>query len=308
MCGAAFAEKSTITIGAGSAGGTYFTVVKEITRFCSSPTLEIKHYIKSDGKTIEGGSIKNLENLLNNEMQCGIVQRDIAQLAKMNDPENMSRIIALVPLHQEQVHFLTLNYVSAKQASSRFTKLIGNEKTVYIENPMTSISHLQGKAVAAWGGSVKTAEIIKLMTNINFRIVDVADEKEALQKINNGEVACIIAVVGAPAPWIKVLPKKQFKLLSAKEEADRLKDFYSISTIKYDNLGSTGQTVKTFNTDCILFTREYRSPQTIKALTELQMNIRKNIYLIRDTPHTHPAWQKVDPSRPAKWDKNFNGK
>lgn len=303
----AFAEKTTIVIGAGDIGGTYHQVVEEIAKFCSGSTLDIKIYSEKDktsGKNkIVGGSINNLRNLLDNKIICGIIQGDIAYLENMKN-EDMQRIIALVPLHREQVHLIVPTYVQAVAPTSKWQKLRGKSNLVTIENPITSLSQLNKRRVVAFGGSVKTAEITKLMSNVDFRIIPVENQKEALELISSGGADCILAVVGAPAKWVTELPKGKFKLLSVKDELEKLK-YYKTTNISYDNLGLTGQSIKALAVDSILFTREYKTPQMIKALTELQTNIRKNIFLIRDTQLTHPVWQKIDPSRKIAWDRVF---
>ena len=297
----AFAEKTTIVVGAGDKGGTYHQVVEEMAKYCSGSTLDIKIYSEKD--KIIGGSINNLRNLLDNKITCGIVQGDIAYLENMKN-EDMQRIIALVPLHREQVHLIVPTYIQTTTTTSKWQKLTGKSNLVTIENPITSLSQLNKRRVVAWGGSVKTAEIVKLMSNVDFKIIPAENQAEALGLISSGGADCILAVVGAPAKWVTELPKGKFKLLSVKDELEKLK-YYKTTNISYDNLGLTGQSIKALAVDSILFTREYKTPKMKKALGELQKNIINEITTIQDTPKTHPVWQKIDPSRKAAWDRVF---
>src|SRR3989339_626434 len=207
--GTSFAEKTTLNIGSGAEGGVYYRIIEEIGKFCNSATLGIEHYMVESGspakKQPEGGSVKNLRNLLNNNINAGIIQADIAHLEKMNN-QDMNRIQALVPLHKEYVHIIVPTIVrKIVQEATKGKFGFGAKEAVYgvVENPLENIGQLSGLKVVAWGGSIKTAEIIKLMSNIGYEIIPVEDLEEAKLKINNNEASAIIAVVGTPAPFVE---------------------------------------------------------------------------------------------------------
>jgi uncharacterized protein len=301
-----FAEQTVLTVGSGGETGTYFPIIEEINDFCESDTLLVNHYLV-DGKSV-GGSVDNKSNLLNNKIMAGIIQADVAHLEKMKNAE-MTRVIALLPLHEEQVHVIIprITKVMVQEAKTG-TLGFGAQEAVYEnqENPISDISHLQDLKIAAWGGSVITAKVIKMMGDISFEIVPVADQKAGMSALNSGEVDAVIAVVGAPAKWVEELPRGQYKLLTvSKAVQDKLGEIYNITSINYDNMDDIGQSIEALGVDSILFTRSYRTPKMLDALSELQNCVREKIYEIQDTPGTHPVWQRIDPSREVKWDKTF---
>ncbi len=304
----ASAEQVNLVVGSGGEGGTYYPLVSEMAQFCDSPTLKITHHIEG-GKSV-GGSIKNLRNLLNNKIMAGIVQNDVANLEKMKNVK-MKRIVALFPLHQEQVHVLVplITTVEVRPAKKgKFGGLFGAEKAVYAEqeNPINNMAQLAGKRVASWGGSVTTDKVMKLMGDISFEIVPTKDRVSAMMLLDTGKVDAVLAVVGAPAKWVEELPKGKYKLLGVtKDLQDKLNDVYDVANVSYDNMGKTGQSLNVFGVDAMMFTRVYRTPKMLNALAEFKTCVREKIFEIQDTPGTHPVWQSIDPTRPMKWDNVF---
>lgn len=305
------AEQVTLIAGSGSKGGTYYPVMQQIGQFCDSPTMQIQEYTDAGGNPI-GGSTHNLRNLLTNKISIGIIQNDVVHLEKMNNAA-AGRLEAVIPLHKEALHFLVpmqvrTTVVEKPSGLDKYNPFAKDKAvTTTVSNPLTEISQLAGKRVAAWGGSATSAKVVKLIDNLSFEIVQTKDETDAISRLNNGSVDAILAVVGAPAKWIDALPKGQYKLLSvAKADLDHLKDIYSTTDVSYDNLGTNGQAIQTLAVDSILFTRVYHTPSIINAIGELQSCVKKKIYTIQDTPGTHPVWQTIDPNREVKWDRVFS--
>lgn len=312
----AFAEPVNIVLGSGATSGTYYPVVSEIAKFCDSDTIVVTHFMDpslGEGKETEGGSVANLRRILDNKATGGLVQLDVAYLEKLANPA-MSRVLALLPLHAEQVHVIvpaSVNVPVLKEEASGGLFGIGAHDAIYEDqlqsNPMTTISELAGKRVAAWGGSVTTAKVVDQQGGIGFaEIVPVKDRDEAFGLLNSGQVAAVLAVTGAPTAWVAALPKGQYKLLVAgKTMEEAVSAVYATSGISYDNMGQTGQQISALSVDSLLMTRTYKTPEMVNALAELQKCVQDNIFLIQDTPGTHPAWQTIDPSREMKWDNLF---
>lgn len=302
-----FAGPTEVIVGSGSKGGTYFPVVNEISLFCNSSTLTVSPYMDAEGNT-GGGSVANLRRILNNEAMGGIVQTDVAFLEKSANPA-MARVVALLPLHTEQVHLIVQTEVSVmvKEATEGFLGIGGSEAEYEVQgNPIRMLSDLKGQTVAAWGGSITTAKVISSQDGLQLDIVDAESQEKAMGMLKSGEVSAVLAVAGAPVQWIEELPAKKYSLLSVSDrDTEALSAVYGVSGISYDNLGETGQRMNALAVDALLMTRTYRTDDMIGALAELQSCVRNKIYEIQDTPGTHPAWQGIDPNRDMLWDNQF---
>ena len=301
MVATAFAERVDLVIGSGGESGTYYPVMSEISEFCTTSTLGINHNLDPEGKSV-GGSVKNKRNLLNNKIMGGIIQADVAHLEKMKNTA-MKRVLGLLPLHQEPVHVIVPDVVQVMVQAAKPGKFgFGAQDAVYAmqSNQLQNISQLTGHKVASWGGSVTSSKVIKMMGDINFEIVPVDNKDAAMRLLDSGQVSAVVSVVGAPAEWVEALPQGKYKLLSVTENTQtKLIDIYSISSINYDNMGKTGQSIDALAVDAILFTRTYRTPKMVQALGELQSCVKEKIYEIQDTPGTHQVWQNM------KWDNLF---
>jgi hypothetical protein len=122
----------------------------------------------------------------------------------------------------------------------------------------------------------------------------------------SGEAAAVIAVAGAPVGWIEDLPRGEYTLLTFSDRtAEDLGAVYGTQPVSYNNMGANGQRIDALTVNAYLMTRTYRTPEMINALAELQACVRENIFLIQDTPGTHPAWQMIDPSIEMLWDNVF---
>lgn len=313
----AFAEPVNIVLGSGATSGTYYPVVTEIAKFCDSDTVVVTHFMDpslGEGKETEGGSVANLRRILDNKATGGLVQLDVAYLEKLANPA-MSRVLALLPLHAEQVHVIvpasvTTSVMTQPAVEKSLTNWFGSEavyETQTVSNPITTIGELAGQRIAAWGGSVTTAKVVDQQGNVGFaEIVPVKDRDEAFGLLNSGQVAAVLAVTGAPTAWVAALPKGQYKLLVAgKTMEEAVSAVYATSGISYDNMGQTGQQISALSVDSLLMTRTYTKADMVNALAELQQCVREKISDFQDTAGTHPAWQTIDPSRDMKWDNLF---
>ncbi|MEX0918037.1 MAG: hypothetical protein WDZ93_02685 [Candidatus Paceibacterota bacterium] len=308
----AAAAPTTLTIGSGGEGGTYYPVVQQIADVCNSDTLVVQHRLGEDGKSI-GGSDNNIRGILRNEIPGGLAQLDKAYLELQVNPD-MPRVQALLPLHEEAIHVIVPAMVSVMTVEAEegfFGTGIGSKEAVYEvqQNPLRDVAGLEGRTVVAWGGSLTTAKIVGQLGRLNLNVISAGNEGEAIQMIRDGQADAIIATVGYPASWIEELPKGEFKLLEVgKQLTEDVESVYGLSTVSYDNLGSTGQGTETLTVDALLFVWEYKTPEFVNALSELQSCVRENILRFQEEPGMHPAWRRINPSREMKWENVFTPK
>ena len=98
------------------------------------------------------GSFDNLQGIIDNKFTAGIAQFDVMKFFEEKDP-GMSRIKVLMPLHVEEIHIVGLNKSDKAGGVNIQGFNIGGRAV-----ELNSIKDLAGKKVAAWGGSVLSAD------------------------------------------------------------------------------------------------------------------------------------------------------
>jgi TRAP-type uncharacterized transport system substrate-binding protein len=273
--------QNTFKVSTGGAGATYSRMAKEIGQVCAND-IQLQEVNST-------GSMQNMDRLTGNEVQGAFVQTDVIKFR--GNTEDLSNIKTLVTLHPEQVHLVALAAGAGKEGG---VMGFGGKQVVF-----NTISDLAGRTVVASGGSYITAQVIRLQTEINFNVVEVADAKAAIEAVNAGTAAAALFVGGQPMDNLKTL-NKAHKLLSIPEPVvAKLKNVYKPATLNYTNMGSTG--ITTVSTDAILVVREYKTPKMVEALSKFRACFNAKAPELAETTGTHAAWTKVNVGAEAKW-------
>jgi TRAP-type uncharacterized transport system substrate-binding protein len=273
--------QSTFKVSTGGASATYSRMAKEIGNACAAD-IQLQEINSS-------GSMQNMDRLTGNEVQGAFVQTDVIKFR--GNTEDLSNIKTLVTLHPEQVHLVALAAGGAKEGG---VMGIGGKAVVF-----NTVNDLAGRTVVASGGSYITAQVIRLQTEINFNVVEVADAKAAIEAVNAGTAAAALFVGGQPMDNLKTL-NKAHKLLSFPEgTVAKLKNVYKPATVNYTNMGSTG--VATVSTDALLVVRQYKTPKMVEALAKFRSCFNTKAPELAETTGTHAAWTKVSVGAESKW-------
>jgi TRAP-type uncharacterized transport system substrate-binding protein len=276
----AFSQQLVVSTGAPS--GTYSKMFKELSAECT-PVMSVPLIEKNSG-----GSVDNIDKILANEVNAGIVQTDVLFFRAKTD--DLSRVKTLVTLFPEEVHILAL---SANRKEGGVMGMGAKEISV------NTLSDLNGRKVGSWGGSFVTAQVVRLQSEVAFSTVEFPDQKSALAALTAGQVDAILAVGGAPLDWVKSL-SRAYKLVDIREAfVGKLKGIYKPAKVSYPNLGQSG--VSTVSTDSILVTREYKTPRFVESLSALRSCFRTNIEDLQEKPGNHAKWMLVDPNTVPKW-------
>ena len=172
------AQPNFLNVATGSKTGTYSALFKDLGRVCTGSA-----YLRERGTT---GSLENIDLLLGNQVSLAFVQSDVLKAREQIDKDpRVANIKALLPLYREELHLLTLK---PKGGGA----------------PLT-FEQLRGKRVAAWGGSLVTAQVVQALTGVGYQIVNAKDQTAALNALQRGQVDAVLAVVGQPATWVKAL-------------------------------------------------------------------------------------------------------
>jgi uncharacterized protein len=285
---AAFAQQQEVKplrVSTGGKTGTYFRLVEELKAACPQPTIE---------NVESGGSLANIDAIINNKAELGITQYDVLFLRSQKEAEVQKRVFALFPLHQEEIHLISKSQPHKEGGTSLGVVSFGGKMVVY-----NTMADLRGRKIGYWGGTKTTVDVITNVALIGWDPVEYANQEAALTGLKADEVDAIIAVGGQPLSWVEKLGQ-DYKLLEVlDQQANALKNVYDKSTLSYRNLGQDG--VATLSVEALLVTRNYSSAPAIKRLTDLRNCAIQNVDTIRDTPDTHPKWQSIDPAKMSRW-------
>ncbi len=275
----------------GKGGGTYCALALNMQKVCGAQvTIDVQQ---------SKGSFDNIQGILDNNFSAGIAQFDVMRYFEEKD-DGMARIKVLLPLHVEEIHIVGLN--KAYKEGGLFG--IG-AKSVELQ----TLKDLAGRKVAAWGGSVLSAEYFAYKAKLGYTVVDLTGQEKpelvAAKMLADGEAHAIFAVGGAPLGWLRneKVFGKQFKLLSIPSDiGDQVRGTYNTVKVNYPNL-TNGQ-VQSLGVQALLVTRDYRSGDRATALTKLKRCAVENLDNFRDMTGMHPKWQSVEPA--TKFDRWAN--
>lgn len=279
---AVFAQ-TQLQVATGSPTGTYSRMFKEFQQACKDQIMQIE--------VPTSGSIDNMDKLLGNEVNAAIVQTDVLFYRARN--EDLSNIKTLFSLHPEEVHVITTSV--SKLTSGGFAGL-GSKPLQF-----NTVNDLAGQTVAAWGGSTVTAQVIRLQSEINFRVREVANFKEANDLLNKGEVAAFIMVGGQPLADVQSLGSA-YKLLSFPEQViGKLKSVYVPAKLNYSKMGQGGSGIQSVATEALFVTRSYKTPKFVQSLASLRGCFANNVDALAETTGTHKKWSSVKVDNTGKW-------
>ncbi len=270
-----------LKVATGAASGTYSRQLKELGAVCRDqiPMTELN----------TTGSVQNMDKLLGNEINAAIVQTDVLHFRAMN--ENLSDVATLFALHNEEVHVIGLTESTTKTGGFAG---IGAKPVVY-----NSVSDLAGQTVAAWGGGYVTAQVIRMQGQIAYNVVEVSNFKQAQTLLNEGKVAAILMVGGAPMDDVKLL-SPAYKLIPFPEViTTRLKAVYSPTRVTYTNMNMNG--IPTVSTGALFVTRVYKTEKYKTALANLRACFFANLDDLKETTGTHKKWADVSETNRGKW-------
>lgn len=278
---ALMASAQQLQVATGKAGDTYSTMLKQLAQRCGSGVAIIEHP--------SAGSNDNINQLVGNQVNAAFVQSDVLWLRART--EDLGNVKTLLALHPEQVHIVARTQSGLKQGG---VMGIGGSEVV-----LHDITALAGRRVGAAGGSLVTAQVIRLQSEIPFHTVPFDKGDDVLAALDKGDIEAAIFVGGAPLGTISKLGP-QYKLLPVPALVlEKLKGVYRPARLNYQKMGATG--VATVATDALFVTREYKTPKMTDGLAKLRACATESIDELRETTGTHPAWQGVNAENRGKW-------
>lgn len=275
------AQAQQVKVGTGGPKGTYHALFANIAEKCGESMAMVE--VASDG------SITNLDRLTGKEIGAAFVQTD--SLFASAQGRDLGNIKTLVAFNKEDAHIVTLANSGLKSGG---TFGIGAKDVSF-----NTVEDLSGQKIAAAGGSLITAQLIKLQGQVNWTIVPAKNNDEAIAMMKAGQVQAVIMVGGQPLGDVKALDSS-YKLLGFRQGTiDLLKTVYVADKLSYPKLG-TGA-VSTIATEALLVTRTYNTPDKLAMLSAFRKCVVDHVPEWQDADGAHPAWAQVDVNNHGKW-------
>lgn len=278
------AQAKTFVVAQGSITGTYGKAFTELSSTCSTDSLPLAPAFP-DGK---GDGAGNLEALTNSKAQAAFVRNDV--IFWQGQGGQLGNVKTLFTLWPEQVHLVakTQTTVAVKKYMINTTDTI----------TLNTIADLNGRRLGAVGANQITANVLKAQTGVNFDIVSCSDAKDAIAKLDAGQVEAVIFTAGKPAPAVEKL-NGNYKLLAIPSDiARKVASVYSPTTLTYSNLNQAFN-VPSVQAESIFVTKVYNTPAKIQQLAELRACFFKRLDEMKD--EGSPLWQQVESKNQGKW-------
>ena len=275
-------QAQQVKVATGSPKGTYHALFANIAEKCGDQMAMVE--------VPSSGSLENLDKLAGKEVGAAFMQTDA--LFASAQGRDLGNIKTLIAFNKESVHVVA-PVVSGMKTSGN---MIGMGKQ---DINFANAEDLSGYKVAAAGGSVITAQLIKLQGQVNWTIVPVDSADAAIAAAKAGTVQAAILVGGQPLGNVKGLGS-DFKLLGFKQATvDLLKTVYVQDKLSYPKLNPSA--VNTIATEALLVTRTVNTPDRLAALSNFRSCVVKNVPEWQDADGAHPAWAQVDINNKGKW-------
>lgn len=275
-------QAQQVKVATGGPKGTYHALFTNIADKCGQEMAVIG--------VNTSGSLENLDKLTNKEVGAAFMQTDA--LFASAQGRDLGNVKTLVAFHKEAVHVVALASSGLKTSGN----MVGLGKQDIVFNNAEDLAQYK---VAAAGGSVVTAQLIKLQGQLGWTIVPVADNDAALAALKKGEVQGVVMVGGQPLGNVRALGP-DMKLLGFKQSTvDLLKTVYVADKLAYPKIAPNA--VTTIATEALLVTRTVNTPERIAALSNFRACIMRNVPEWQDADGAHPAWSQVSAENKGKW-------
>ncbi len=190
-----------LRIASGPVGKIYALMVRDMQAVCGAVVdLCAVH---------SSGGLQNLSLLAANEGDLGIVQIDT--LREMTSDESIAALQAVLPLHANLLHVITLSggsLVGVTTIAGTAVPFTGHKQIV------RRFSELKGLTVAAVGSAQLMAQSLERQLGHGMTVVVAESDEQALDLLRGGDVQAVFTLGGWPLPAITRLPPNSGLMLA----------------------------------------------------------------------------------------------
>ena len=283
-------EARPINWGTGSPTGNYFSMSKEIIQECGEG--------REDVLINTGGSSDNIFGATQKKYAILWTSADVLfDAARLNPKVNQNNFKILARLHNEQVHLLIPKGWQPTVESSWVDKLSSFTAKFTDSAPKpikVDINLLKNQVIGSWGGSIKAAEALSNVFQLNATIKPVPEAYHS-----NPGVPTIL-VGGAPYKAVEdILATGKYILVSLDSLAiSRTAPHYVPATVAYKINGKV-ENIPTVAVPALLLGKASRKADRNKPMESLATCIDEAIDILAEDS-TNPNWE-------AAYEANENG-
>lgn len=270
-----------VRVTAGGKGGVYYPMMMNLRTYCADVvTVEVLE---------SGGSDVNIERLNQNQADVAVVQHDIlVKRLKYDDDAGVKNLLAIRPLHIEAMHPIT----NVNTGLNNFTELKSVPGVPGGFLGRGAKPAIPGKKIAAWGGSIESAEVLKSMTGVDYQVEPVGSADEAIAALDTKRVDAIIAMGGVQLTWVnEKLKRGVHKFLAFDVPMGAIEKAYKQTSLTYTKLGANA--IKTVGTHAVLVAYNNPSMEKMRAVAFFNECIQQRLTQLQGADDTNGQWRNV---------------
>jgi hypothetical protein len=265
-----------LRVASGPAGKVYALMVRDMQTICGAEV---------DLCAVQSsGGLQNLSMLSANEGDLGIVQVDTLTDMVGSD-DNIAALQAVLPLHANLLHVITLSEGSTVGAS--IVPFSGRKVVV------RKFSELKGLKVATVGSAQLLGQTLEKQLGYGMGFVVAENDEQALDYLRSGQVQAVFTLGGWPLPSIT-----RHKINSGV----MLADYDLAPQAPYTKIRRNYQNLETFNLSFLgvpnlLVTRPFKAGGTLSnRVSALQACLRQHLDELQEGRY-QAVWKEIkDPS------------
>jgi TRAP-type uncharacterized transport system substrate-binding protein len=252
------APDCALRIASGPKGKVYELIAKDIQAVCGSSV--------SVCSTPSTGGLQNLMLLSSNDAELGIVQLNTLEEMSKGGDDNIKNLQAVMPLHTNLLHILSLRAGSSVRATS--FPFMGNDRNIQ------KFTDLKGLKVAVVGSTQLLGQVLNKHFGHGMELLIADSDDHALKMLNSNQVQAIFSDGGWPLP--SVARHRADSGLQLVEFDVPAPDRFTVVQRSYEKLDAFNR--KFLGTPNLLVTRAFKpGGETGKKVSALQSCLLKNI-------------------------------
>jgi TRAP-type uncharacterized transport system substrate-binding protein len=230
------------------------------------------------------GGLQNLSLLSASQADVGMAQVDTVDTMKDGD-DNVRRLQAVMPLHSNMLHVVTLSAGSKVDAALIMGKPVpGTGRTVVVRN----FSELKGLSIAAVGSAQLMGRTLENQLGYGMKFENVDNDDQGLARLRAGSVQAVFTTVGWPSPFISKLRDDSFMLARYDLKAQIP---YQVVKRNYQNLGALNHPFLAVPN--LLLSHPYKAGGTyFKRVAALQRCLIQHLDGLQEGSF-HPSWKEI---------------
>ena len=262
-----------LRIGSGPAGKVYELIVKDIQAVCGSevPVESVPSI----------GGIPNLMMLSASQVELGIVQLDTLRAISRDGDENIKGLQAIMPLHMNLLHVLTLK--DGSRSGMNKISLLGSARII------RKFSDLKDATIAVVGSTQLLGQTLNTSLNYGMKLLVADTDDQAIKMLRDNQVQAIFTDGGWPLP--SITRHEQASGLALVEYDLPVQAPFAAVKRSYPNLGALNYSF--LGSPNLLVTRPFRVTGEVgKRVAALQSCLLRNLDELKEGRY-HAAWKDI---------------